>query len=116
MNFKDTFITETYTKHCNSRHTRSLLAQSIMETWLIDVKTGVFKGLSENERICQFYPNQTVENVLVVFTLNSICNNVIRTCIDFLNVNDGEMDGERRQTSLIKLGWCMRTQKLYSKQ
>ncbi len=52
----DTFITEEYTKRCNSRCKRSLLAQFRMGILPIAIQTGRFKALTENERICPILP------------------------------------------------------------
>ncbi len=43
IKFKDTFITEEYTKHCNSRCKRSLLAQFRIGILPIGTETGRFK-------------------------------------------------------------------------
>ena len=130
VKFKNTFTTEQYTKHCNSTHKRSLLAQFRMGILPIAIETGRFKGLTENERICKFCPHQAVENEqhflctcsLYTILRNSMYNNVCQRCIDFLNMNDGDkfyhrLTNEWRETAnFIDKAWCMRTQKLYLKQ
>ncbi len=74
IKFKDIFITEEYTKHCNSRRNKSLLAQFGMGILPLAIETGRFKGLTENKRICQSCPYQTIKMshisfVFVVYTL-----------------------------------------------
>ncbi len=96
---------------------------------LIAIETGRFKGLTKNERICQYYPHQTVENephLLCTCSLyttlrTSVYNNVCQRCIDFPNMNGGGKcyhlirNEWRKTTNFIDKAWCMRTQKLYSK-
>ncbi len=93
----------------------------------IAIETDRFKESTENERICQFCPLQTVENeqhflcICSLYTVlrTSMYNNVCQRCIDFPNMNGGDtfyhlIRHEWRETAnFIDKAWCMRTQKLY---
>ncbi len=63
----------------------------------ISIETDIFKGLTENERICQLCPHQTIANeqqLICTCSLYTILRtsmyNVCQRCIDFPNMNDGD--------------------------
>ena len=108
VQFKETFETEEYVRHCSSRRKRSLLAQFRMSILPIALETGRFKGLPIEERICKLCDRNAVEDEIHVLCSCDLYHSMRDTMYNRItqrHENFVNLDNESKFQLLMRFEW-----------
>ena len=122
--FKESFVTEQYVQRPLNRYRRSILAQFRCGILPLNLEMGRFRGLQENERICEMCSNNMIESemhfLLECDAYIDIRNNMLQQINDRDNLSNDYIvvilmqNFHKAVLSYLQEAWTRRQSKLFN--